>query len=251
MQMDRSVEVGGLVNFRDVGGLATPEGRVRPGLLFRADDLCYASDAGRVALVRLDVATVIDLRTSEEREERPGPLPSMHAPLHEAIDEDDLADSRHLTGRAEGEAKLRDLYVLLLERATPQFARIFAALSVRASFPAIVHCAGGKDRTGLTVALVQSALGVPRDAVLDDYAHLRSGLEYDARHEAVHADFVRYGIEPDAAMGLLSTPRWAMQDTLGVLDDAYGGIEAYLTGPCSLPRSVLTGLRANLVDLTP
>lgn len=242
------VDVDGLTNFRDVGGLPTPDGVVRRRLLFRSDGLDQVSDDGRARLAELGVETIIDLRTYEERAERKGPLPSVHVPLHEEFDDDDLVDSRRLLGRAEGEAKLRALYLLLLERARPQFRSIFATLADRARLPAIVHCAGGKDRTGITIALVLSALGVPREDVLDDFALQSPSPEWARRREALHARFVGFGIEPEAARGLLSAPRWTMQDALGWLDATYGGVEEYLCSACSLEPSMLADLRANLVE---
>lgn len=240
------VEIEGLANFRDLGGLPADEGHVRPRTLFRADGLHQAGDLGRADLVALGAATVIDLRTSIEYEERPGPLPVVHVPLHEDFEEGSMRDATLLVGREDGEAWLAELYRLLLATARPQFAQIVGLLADRGRLPAIVHCAGGKDRTGITVALVLSAIGVPRDVVLDDFALQVDDAEWARRRSAVHADFVSRGIEADAAAGLLSAPRWAMADALDWLDDACGGVAGYLSS-CGIGATTLESLRANLV----
>ena len=248
MQRHPFVDIDGLANFRDVGGLDTADGIVRRGLLYRSDGLCQMTTAGRDAVASLGIETIFDLRTSQELAELPGPFPTVHVPLHEVFGQDDLADSRLLSGRDEGEAWLQALYLLLLEQARPQFRAIFETLADRDRLPAIVHCAGGKDRTGLTVALVLCAVGVPRDVVLDDFALQPSGTGWTRRRDAVHAQFVSNGIEEEVANGLLSAPRWTMQDALASLDDTFGGIEEYLSRACSLDPSILSGVRGNLVE---
>lgn len=248
MPTSRFVTIDGLANFRDLGGLPAEGGRVRDGTLFRSDGLHQVSEEGLATLRALGVLTIIDLRTSDEREELPGPLPSEHVPLHEAFEEGSLGDSLSIAGRSEGEAKLRSLYLHLLASATTQFRSIVATLARRSNLPAVVHCAGGKDRTGLTVALVLDAVGVPREVVLDDFALQSSDPEWPRRRERVHRTFVEMGIDPDAAHGLLSTPRWAMQAALASLDEVHGGVEPYLREACGVAPDDLAALRENLVE---
>jgi protein-tyrosine phosphatase len=115
------------------------------------------------------------------------------------------------------------------------------------ALPAIVHCAGGKDRTGLTVALLLSALGVDRDTVLDEYAALPGTPAHAARQDEVHASFVSMGVEPGAARALLSTPRWAMAETLDWVDERHGTVEGYLRGPAGVTPETLEHLRGALL----
>lgn len=243
------VEIDGLANFRDVGGFRTQDGTVRHRTLYRSDGLHLATERGSESLRALACPTVIDLRTSEEYATQPGPLGAMHVPLHEVLGERDIVDALSLSGRDDGEAWLQALYELLIERATSQFHLVFTTLSDRSNLPAIVHCAGGKDRTGLTVALILCSIGVSRDDVLDDFALQSSDPEFHRRRERVHADFVGRGIEPEAARGLLSAPRRSMEGALDYLDRAYGGIDEYLVDACGLAPDVLGRVRENLVVL--
>ncbi len=242
------VPIEGLANFRDVGGFATPNGTVRRGRLYRSDGLHQVSESGLAELRALGCVTVFDLRTTPELDERPGPLPVVHLPLHEELGTDDIADAMTITGHGAGVSWLESLYLLLLERATPQFRTIFALLADEARLPAIVHCAGGKDRTGITVALVLSALGVARDDVLDDFALQSPDPEWTRRRAVVHASFVERGMDADAAAGLVTAPRSAMLGALRFVDDAYGSVEGYLTGACGVEEGVLDALRANLLE---
>jgi protein-tyrosine phosphatase len=110
----------------------------------------------------------------------------------------------------------------------------------------VIHCLAGKDRTGMAVALLLTALGVDRGTVLDDY-ELSSGYHAARTPEVVEA-FARLGIARAAAEGLMSTPRWAMADALRELDQAYGGVERYLLGPAGLTPPALHALRASLTS---
>lgn len=242
------IYIDGLVNFRDVGGLTVPGGVLRRRVLFRSESLHQVSDEGTDAIRALGIKTIIDLRTIKERAEYPGPLPSIHIPLQEAHEDDDIADSRRLSKRAEGEAKLRDVYMMLLERAQSQFRAIFNILADRNSLPAVVHCAAGKDRTGLAMALVLSAVGVPREVVLDDFVLQSSDPEWIRRREIIHLKFMSMGIDADAARGLISTPRWTMEQALEWLDSEYGGVTEYLRVACLVEQSTFIALGRNLID---
>lgn len=244
----RFVQIDGLANFRDLGGFRTADGVVRHGVLYRSDGLHQASELGLDALAKLGCATVIDLRTTPEHEEWPGPFPAVHLPLHEELAEQDIPDAMTISGRRGGESWLEGLYRLLIERATEQFAEVFAILADDGRLPAIVHCAGGKDRTGITVALVLEAIGVDRDEILDDFALQSDDPEWERRRAALHASLVERGIEPDAAHALVTAPRVAMEGALRFLDERYGGIEGYLGDACGLDGTLVARVRANLVE---
>lgn len=137
----------------------------------------------------------------------------------------------------------------MLVHAAERFASVFETLADPNNLPAVVHCAGGKDRTGITIALVLSALEVPRDVVLDDFA-LKAPFDATIaeRVAAVHGRFVALGIEPGVAEGLLSAPRESMEGALRFLDEELGGIDRYLSAVCGLSSSAIEALRENLVE---
>jgi hypothetical protein len=98
----------------------------------------------------------------------------------------------------------------------------------------------------MTAALLLSWLGVERETVLDDY-ELTAIFNSGERLRAVEDIFVGAGIARLTAQGLLSAPRWAMAGALTILDDRYGGIEAYLRGPANMTITSLENLRKRLV----
>ncbi len=133
----------------------------------------------------------------------------------------------------------------MLERAGPVFGRLFSELAY-GSGPAVFHCTGGKDRTGLTAALLLSCLGVARQKVLDDY-ELTSRYRVAEHVPAVVELFVAKGIARPAAEGMLHAPRWAMAEALELLDTEYGGIRSYLVMQGGMTESSLAALAERLV----
>ncbi len=133
----------------------------------------------------------------------------------------------------------------MLDVAGPVFGDLFSRLA-ECEGPVMFHCMGGKDRTGMTAALLLSCLGVDRDTVLDDY-ELTSRYNGPGRIPHVVDQFVSEGIEREAAIGILSTPRWAMEDALHRMDSTYGGITSYLRGPGGMDPRTIKALRSRLL----
>jgi protein-tyrosine phosphatase len=252
------LDIDGLVNIRDLGGYPVGEhARTRTGLVYRSDSIHRVTAAGAPSLAALGVRTVIDLRSAAERSENPGPLPIVPIEVQEnPVASGGRFDARAISGRRAGEEILRDLYLDMFERSARQFGRILLLLADGARLAAVIHCAGGKDRTGATVALLLSALGVDREDVLDDYAATPATARaataaYRSRLAEVLELFVSSGIEEEAALGMLSTPRWAMEEALTWVDDSRGGVVAYLLGPAGLSTQTLGRLERLLVDVEP
>ena len=217
----------GVNNFRDLGGYSTESGATTLwGRIFRSDSPHNFTAADLRVFDALDIRVIYDLRRDAERDADPGPRPSIHRELPSgpvfATDVNTLRD------RGDGEHWLFGDYCRMLEVAGPVFGDLFSQFA-DCPGPVMFHCMGGKDRTGMAAALLLSCLGVDRESVLDDY-QLTS--RYSGPDQIPHVVdlFVSEGIAREAAIGILSTPRWAMENALDRLDSTYGGIEAYLCG---------------------
>jgi protein-tyrosine phosphatase len=147
----------------------------------------------------------------------------------------------------DGEEWLFETYRGILEEAGPVLGQLFSQLAAPDGVPAVFHCAGGKDRTGMAAALLLSWLGVDRQTVLDDY-ELSNRYGFGDGLPAVIELFVQRGISRPAAEAMLSAPRWAMARALDLLDSEYGGVELYLRGAGLMTDSSLESLRAKLVS---
>ena len=229
------IDIEGAANVRDVGGLPTVDGRAtRSGVLLRADNLQALTPADVAHLTRgLGIRTVVDLRTTGELHlEGDGPLRATdvqhhHAPLIPELEgEPDQAEANRAVPHRADRAGLTPsdmtgYYVGYLQDAPKNLARALRILADPATGPALVHCAAGKDRTGVVVALTLSLAGVVREAVVADYvlsaerieavlARLQSSTTYGPSLAGVSADDVR----PVAG---------SMERFLDHVDRAYGG----------------------------
>jgi protein-tyrosine phosphatase len=244
---ERRIPFSGITNLRDLGGYRTAAGGVtRWGQVFRADALHKLTAEDLAAFRRLGVSTVYDLRGDDERSEFPGPVPSLHVPIvGRPRDVDPPASPPQMTIR-DGEEMLRDLYVGALVHSAAEIGGIIRDLADAARTPALFHCHGGKDRTGIVAAVLLLALGVDRETVLDDYeatAHYR----LPEHQQDSLASMLQAGISPEAAAGVLGTPRWAMAAAIDSLSTVHGGVDAFLTGPAGLNDAELVTLRRHLV----
>jgi protein-tyrosine phosphatase len=241
----RRVPFSGVKNLRDLGGYRTESGiTTRWHQVFRSDSPHNFTPGDLEAFDVLGIHVIYDLRRGAEREEDPGPRPCVHVelPSRQVF----ATDPSTLNNRADGEQWLFEDYCGMLEFGGPVFGRLFTEFA-RSEGPVMFHCMGGKDRTGMTAALLLSCLGVDRQTVLDDY-ELTSRFSGPERIPHVVDLFVAGGMTRDAAVGILSTPRWAMERALGRLDSNYGGIESYLCGPGRMDQRTLEVLRDRLLS---
>ena len=243
-ELRRQVPFAGALNFRDIGGYPVAGGGMtRWRAVYRSDSLHYLTDGDLAAFDALGVTTVYDLRRPEEIASFPGPRDHVRLEIPSSV----LAKSAaSLQTRKDGEAWLAAEYLSMLATAAPAFGRLLARLADEDGLPAVVHCLGGKDRTGMVIALLLAALGADRATVLDDY-ELTSRCHVSRVPEVVEA-FIRLGIGRPAGEAIMSTPRWTMAQALRELDEEHGGIRRYLLGPGGMKPQTLSALRANLVD---
>lgn len=211
-------------NLRDVGGPVTGEGlRVRTGVLYRGDapqpgDPRTAREVGLDAGVPWPPATVIDLRSASEA----GPSHPLSdvAQVHQIPLGASLAPDR-VAATPAADRDITWAYRLLVEEAGPRLARI-VGLVAQAPGPVFVHCAAGKDRTGIVIGTVLSVLGVPREQIVADY--LRTNDNLDALWARLRAAGTP---EPDHD-SLLGVEAAALEVVLDELADRPGGVHGRL-----------------------
>jgi protein-tyrosine phosphatase len=220
---------------------------VRWGTVYRADALTFTAD-GLAAYRALGIRAVFDLRGLEERTRLPDPVDSVHLPVLAHVERAGALPAwSAAVAHDDGERFLRTVYGGLLEHAAPVFGELFTQLADAANRPAMFHCTGGKDRTGMASAILLELLGVGRDDVLDDYELTTRYRLREHRAEAF-AGLLEAGMGPEAAAAVFGTPRWVMAETLADLDAVHGGAEAYLTSRGGMGRDVVAALRDDLLD---
>ena len=247
---ERRIPFEGVTNFRDLGGYRTGDGeRIRWGAWFRADALHGLTRRDLADFETLGVRSVFDLRGEAERAERPDPFPAVAVPLITRRPSEEIGGVPGapvwLSG-SDGEQLLRDVYGGMLATAGPLLGQLFSALADPAQLPTVFHCHGGKDRTGLVAALLLELAGVPRPVVLDDY-ELTSRYRRREQQADSFEGLIAAGLAPEAALAVLGTPRWAMQQALEEMDATHGGVVGFLTGPGAMDADTLDRLRTNLL----
>jgi protein-tyrosine phosphatase len=221
----RAVPLAGASNFRDLGGYTGRDGRaVRWRTLFRADHLAALTAQDLAQLQDLGVARAVDFRGERERAALAYTLSGVeqHAltiePTVVQRAQQLMGMGRQLSA-ADAVSLMQDTYRDFAGDSAPRFARLFALLIERDA-PLVFHCTAGKDRTGFAAALILLALGVSREAVMEDY--LLTNALYRPPHGLA-------GPAPKEVLAVL----WRVQEdflhaALQVVDDYPGGFERYL-----------------------
>jgi protein tyrosine/serine phosphatase len=236
------IDLDGAVNVRDVGGLPTEDGgKTVAGRLLRGDNLQDLTSADITRLVRgIGLTTVVDLRsTAELRSEGLAPLDAvpevrhLHFPVlpEQGMATDVVADvllTRDDADRSRYPADPRAGHYLGYLEDRPD--QVVAAVRSVATAPgaALVHCAAGKDRTGVVVALALRAVGVRPDAVAADYAATGERLELllaRLRQSPVYASDV--DSKPAGSHQPQASTMTAFLDQLAA---RYGGATEWLAG---------------------
>ncbi len=252
----------GVRNFRDFGGYAGAGGRpMAKGRFFRSAHHALASDADLEAMAALGIDAIVDLRRPEERSRFPSRRwPGFSAAVIENHDDDEGAGPHSWHGfmadwdlSAEG---MRAYHLGYYERA-PTLPRIHDLYSryfrqiADSQGPIVVHCAAGKDRTGIICALTHTLAGVHRDDMIADFLLTNDSAVFD-----VHAPLWQQEIAKErgrapsmetmhVAMGVHES---YLERAFQVIDETYGGVDAYLERVLGIDTALRDRLERRLFD---
>ncbi|MFF4963017.1 tyrosine-protein phosphatase [Streptomyces sp. NPDC001222] len=255
-------ELTGVRNFRDLGGLPTVDGRrVRHGVLFRSGHLAHATEQDAAFLASLGLHTVFDFRNAADMKLE-GPdvelagVRNVNLPLTDPADgaefwkmvrDGDLEQLRGLLSDGKAANRMIASYRTIIRERTGEHSRVLHAMA-EDSVPALMHCAAGKDRAGLSIAVTLIALGVERDAIVADY------LESNAKHRRykVHRNGSSADTYSPEVMELLSPLFDARVEYLAAaletVEETWGGVDAYLEQGLGVTPQVRERLRERLLD---
>jgi protein-tyrosine phosphatase len=255
-------ELAGVRNFRDVGGLPTVDGRrVRQGVLFRSGHLAHATDEDAAFLGSLGLHTIFDFRNAADVKlegpdvELPGvrhvslPLsdPADGAEFWRMVRDGDLDQLRGILADGRGAHRMIASYRMIIKERTDEHSQVLHALADD-SVPVLMHCAAGKDRAGLSIAVTLLALGVERDAIVADYLessakHRRYRLRRSSTSPSAHSPEVMELLDPlfDARVEYLAA-------ALETIEETWGGVDPYLERGLRLAPETRERLRERLLD---
>jgi protein tyrosine/serine phosphatase len=234
------VELAGASNVRDVGGLRAGDRVVRHGVLLRSDHLDDAtSDDITLLAGDLGLRGVVDLRVGAE-DPRP-PSWDSHGVEVLALPLFDLSGT---TDRTAFRGEPTDAYAAMLELASASLVAILGFV-VRVDGPVLIHCAAGKDRTGIAVAVLLSLAGVDEAGIVADYLATDERLARVRAQLATKPAYDSMATNPLLAKAMTAEP---IERVLQVIGSHVGGAEGYLVAHGSTPAEVQRWRQLALVD---
>jgi len=256
---ERIVRLEGVSNFRDYGGYPARGGaRMKSGVLYRSANHSKASDADLDAIAALGIGVVVDLRRRGERERDPS---RRHHTFAGVVIDNDIGDTPDdpwlvFVGasdlsiesfRGHGLGYYRD--APFEERHIDLYSRYFRALA-ETDRAVLIHCAAGKDRTGLLAALTHHLVGVHPEDIMADYLLTNAAINYELVVPIVTEMLTaRAGRTPDpeavrVAMGVHAD---YLETSFKVIRDAHGDLDAYLERALGVDAALRTRIENRLL----
>jgi protein tyrosine/serine phosphatase len=255
----RILDLEGVVNFRDYGDYATAAGaRIHPGRLYRSAHHGRATDADLEAIAGLGIAVVVDLRRPNERKREPS---RRHAGFAGQVIETHVGDAEDdpwwdfVRSSDLSEEAFRD-YLMGYYRAAPfdprlldLYSRYFAALA-EADGPVLIHCAAGKDRTGILAALTHHLIGVHPDDIVADYLLTNEAIAFEQRMPLMMQAIAEgAGREPTpaAVRVAMGVDEAFLEAALAAIKTSHGAIDDYLQTALGVDPALRAKVEARLV----
>jgi protein tyrosine/serine phosphatase len=255
---DRLIPFDRILNFRDFGGYGTPHGPIARGVLYRSASFHDATESDIARLEELDVRFLVDLRRPEERSYEPNRWPGEH---RRSIFNEEGAGGVHLPPhlvallQSDLSPGSVETYMKSLYREIPFDARLiklyrawFAELGEGGK--GVIHCAAGKDRTGVGCALTLLALGAREDDVFADYEFTNQAVDIEARLPRIQERMEeRLARKLDAASlrPMLGVDLDYLRATFDEIAVRNGSVEAYLERVLGIDADARASLRERLV----
>jgi protein-tyrosine phosphatase len=261
----RRLPLEGAVNFRDVGGYPTNDGRfVRWGVVYRSEQLADLTANDYADLNRLGVRLECDLRTPGERGRKPtrwqgatpevlyapilrdADLPATPAALPKEVFLKRLAEAQSGSG-----AQLGGSYDRFVSEFVDSYAQVFHGIA-RGTGASVTHCTAGRDRTGVFSAVLLTALGVPWDVVVEDYLLTDRYRLTDADVERTRREYQQqYGLDelpPAAAVrAMRALHASTMERTFATIGRTYGSFDGFVRNGLKMTPEDLRALKARLL----
>lgn len=246
-------------NFRDYGDYATQHGaHLARGVLYRSAHHARATDADRSRMGELGVAVIVDLRRRSERDREPSRRPAL---FQGDVIENDIGDvgvAPHLTFVMNNDLTPQNVRDFMIEeyrripfepRHLDLYRRYFRALA-EARGPVLIHCAAGKDRTGILAALTHHAVGVHPDDIAADYLLTNNPERMAARLPQITQSIEELSGKrpaPEAVMTVMGVDTVYLDNAFAAMDEHFGGVDAYLEHTLGVTPAVREALAERLL----
>lgn len=252
---ERRVPFEGTMNFRDLGGYMTREGRqVKWGRIYRSDNLNRLTDKGLNLLRQMGIMLVCDFRTPMEVEKYPDRLPGdgsieyLHLPVMHG--EFDAAVAMDLIKKGDvswiTDEFMINRYIRNIDGFADTWGTVISRISEPENLPLVFHCSAGKDRAGVCAALILLFLDVPEETII--YDHTLSNLFLADWLKMAYAHIESFGIEAKKVEPYFTAPRNAMVSLLKHIQETYGSAENYLKVKAGISNRTIAQLKHELLE---
>ncbi|WP_297573130.1 tyrosine-protein phosphatase [uncultured Deefgea sp.] len=257
----KALDIAGLANFRDLGGMKTSDGRVvRSARLFRSDQLIGLQD--QAAFAALHIQTIWDFRSAAEVARYPDPQwPQITVltgdVLAESLQQSTLhldallADPKQLDlhlGRGQAAVLMAGLYRDMVSNAHAQqvMTQWLVSLCDEQQYPVLFHCTAGKDRTGWAAVLLLTILGVPHERILRDY--LASNANVLLKYQPMIAGCVANGADVAILNAIFGVEATYLKAALHEVKKITGTLPRYIEHVLGINQQQQAAIRSHLLD---
>jgi protein-tyrosine phosphatase len=250
----------GVANFRDIGGYSTGGGhKIKSGLIFRSGELSGLSPDDQEVIAGMNIRYEVDLRNSDERAANPSkwgkrtpqliwipvnqPNTTAQASIQPFSEVKDGDGARKRMAQTTAD---------LVINGAPNIGKVLGELA-KADGPALIHCSAGKDRTGVTVAILMTLLGASREDVYHEYMRSNESIDAQMQRQSARAQagkdtFSLSGLKPDVVRAMMGTETSYMDAMFHGIDAKYGSFDAFTRDGLKLTAVQIAQLRKNLIN---
>lgn len=254
---NRFVAMQGVLNFRDMGGYRTHDGRaVKEQLFFRSANLAKMTEADRALFKRLGIKTIFDYRDDEEAANNPSPqlegIQNIRIPAKSA-------DAFKMPVASNGTQSVLDFYQHIntdvfkqfyanMPFDNPSFQRLIDVVKDERNLGLLHHCAIGKDRTGVGGALILMLLDVPRETIMEDYLLTNGQLTPAITHleQKLTQDYP--GIDLAVFHQIMAADERYLQAVFDEIDRRYDSMNSFFYDQFGITSQLRTDLQAKYVQ---
>jgi protein-tyrosine phosphatase len=224
---ERLVTLKGVFNFRDFGGYPTKDGRrVKWGRLFRSSKLDLLTMEDMKGLQEMGVKLICDLRSQSEIILQPTPaiqgVKNVNLPI---------GDPENIHRAMEKNNRLNDSTLgvgyRMFANSTESLSKMFHMLIEQEHTPAVFHCAAGKDRTGVTVALILLSLNVPMEIIMKDYM-ITNAFTHDISNISAGLEKAATSIkDPQMLQAMMEARPEYLMTAIDEIEKQYGSLDLF------------------------
>ena len=227
----RGVKLNGAINFRDIGGYTTTDGKqVKWGKIYRSADISKLTDADLKVIVDLNIKMVCDLRGEKESELAPDKIPANTKRILLSAGSENVGGAnsymKYMRTPEQGDSMIRSFYTRtdhLGKKYKPMFDELF---NLEPDQALLFHCTAGKDRTGVGAALILYSLGVEEASIYKDY-EATNEFRKDLNEELIRS-LISKGLSEPAARSMMAANPEYLKAAFDAIIKQYGSMDNFM-----------------------